>query len=262
MIQELEIKEKARTFSVPDSSIEKDYAQNWLLKSLNTIDMVLKGGTGIRKVYVKDYRFSDDLDFTMLNSKEVPTLTSKIIKCVNTASEESGISFSSKIKYENTESGFRVTIYFSIIRRGHRAPNSIKLDITLPENEPILLPVAERKVYHIYSDTCTAVVKTYALEEILAEKLRALFQRVRPRDLYDLWFFRNYFSSPLIRDTFYKKCKIKNVVPDVLLLENREAQFKAAWENSLKHQMRNLPSFEEIYKSNIASIKILLNPDK
>jgi len=51
MIPILEIKEKARTLGVPPSTIERDYAQNWLLVYLSEISMALKGGTGIRKVY-------------------------------------------------------------------------------------------------------------------------------------------------------------------------------------------------------------------
>ncbi len=52
MIRSQEIKEKAREYSVPVSTIERDYAQNWLLKYLYHPDIILKGGTGIKK-YIK-----------------------------------------------------------------------------------------------------------------------------------------------------------------------------------------------------------------
>ena len=63
MIPIREIKEVARLFGVPPSTIERDYAQNWLLSSFGSLQMALKGGTGIRKVYIEHYRFSDDLSF-------------------------------------------------------------------------------------------------------------------------------------------------------------------------------------------------------
>ncbi len=66
MIPTLEIKERARESGVPPSTIERDYAQNWLLSTLRPVNMVFKGGTCIRKVFIEDYRFSDDLDFTLL----------------------------------------------------------------------------------------------------------------------------------------------------------------------------------------------------
>lgn len=65
MIRNLEIKEIAREFAVPETTIEKDYALSWILNSLHrhTNSLVLKGGTGIRKTYIKNYRFSEDLEF-------------------------------------------------------------------------------------------------------------------------------------------------------------------------------------------------------
>ena len=51
-----EIKEVAWLFGVPPSTIERDYAQNWLLSSFGSLQMALKGGTGIRKVYIEHYR--------------------------------------------------------------------------------------------------------------------------------------------------------------------------------------------------------------
>jgi len=78
MIPEIEFKEKARTFNVPISTIERDYAQNWLLAHLPK--MAFKGGTGIRKAYIKNYRFSDDLDFTLLEKISFKDLTNKVKK--------------------------------------------------------------------------------------------------------------------------------------------------------------------------------------
>lgn len=74
MIPIVEIKEAARAFGVPPSTIERDYAQNWLLAHLSALPMALKGGTGIRKVFIENYRFSDDLDFTLLEPYEKEAL--------------------------------------------------------------------------------------------------------------------------------------------------------------------------------------------
>lgn len=42
MIPEMELREKARENGVPLSTVERDYAQNWLLKHLSVIEMALK----------------------------------------------------------------------------------------------------------------------------------------------------------------------------------------------------------------------------
>ena len=78
MIPEIEFKEKARFFNLPISTIERDYAQNWLLAYLPK--MAFKGGTGIRKAYIDNYRFSDDLDFTLLEKSNIEDLTDRIKK--------------------------------------------------------------------------------------------------------------------------------------------------------------------------------------
>jgi len=94
MITQREIREKAREYGVPESTIERDYAQNWLLMALYSLDMVLKGGTGIKKVYFGDYRFSDDLDFTLLKVVAKEKLEASIKESIKMAKEESGINFS------------------------------------------------------------------------------------------------------------------------------------------------------------------------
>ncbi len=67
MIPQNEIRQKTREQGVPESTIERDYAQNWLLKFLSSFPgMTLKVGTGIKKAYIGDYRFSDDLDLPFL----------------------------------------------------------------------------------------------------------------------------------------------------------------------------------------------------
>ncbi len=79
MIPEREIKEQAREFGVPTSTIERDYVQNWFLSALRPINMAFKGGTGIRKVYIENYRFSDDLDFTLLEPVDADILRTAVI---------------------------------------------------------------------------------------------------------------------------------------------------------------------------------------
>jgi predicted nucleotidyltransferase component of viral defense system len=65
-------------------------------------------------------------------------------------------------------------------------------------DEPVLRPALEREVIHEYGEPLDTRVKVYSLEEIVAEKLRAILQHVekleergwsrsRARDYYDLW---------------------------------------------------------------------------
>ncbi len=246
MIPKNEIKQKAREYEVPESTIERDYAQNWLLMALSSLPFVLKGGTGIRKMYIGAYRFSDDLDFTLLDRIEREELKKMIENAVRVAREESGISFSEDVEFSENENGFKINVYFQIMQRGE-SRTRIKIDITECKNEKILLPVNTREILHPYSDNLNGTVKVYALEEIMAEKIRSLFQRTRPRDLYDIWYLWDKIDRRKVLNILPEKFRAKNVEMDIKGLESRKGDFKDAWESSLKHQLKELPDFEEVF---------------
>jgi len=110
VIRDPELRSVAGKYKVKLSKVERDYAQNWLLKNLNEINMALKSGTGLRKVYFKEYRFSDDLDFTLLEDITKRTLTNEIEKAIKKAKEENGINFTGIIDFEELYS--QKFIYF------------------------------------------------------------------------------------------------------------------------------------------------------
>jgi len=56
--------------SIPYWVVEKDYAISYLLAGIARTDrlsegLILKGGTALSKFYLENYRFSEDLDFTL-----------------------------------------------------------------------------------------------------------------------------------------------------------------------------------------------------
>ena len=72
MIEQKEINKIATKNRVSDRQIEKDYVLSWLLfaisKNKNLYNaLVFKGGTVLKKAYFEDYRFSEDLDFTLID---------------------------------------------------------------------------------------------------------------------------------------------------------------------------------------------------
>ena len=246
MILQNEIRGKARECGVPVSTIERDYAQNWLLEALSSFPLVLKGGTGIRKVYIGDYRFSDDLDFTLFEDIGKDELKNMIKNSVTMARDESGINLSDDIKAQENENGFEIDVYFKIMQRGE-SKTKIKIDITKLEGEKILLPVAAKRIIHPYSDELKEMVKVYTLEEIMAEKIRSLFQRTRPRDLYDVWCLWNKIDKEEVFKIIPEKFRVKNVEVNIKDFKERKGDFKNAWESSLTHQLKDLPQFGKVF---------------
>ncbi len=254
MISRNEIRQKARENGVPVSTIERDYVQNWILKYLSQINMVLKGGTGIRKVYIGNYRFSDDLDFTLLEAIHREKLEALIKELVERAREESGINFDDNVKIKENMNGFTGEISFQIMQKGG-SKTKIKIDITKFTNEKIMLPIEERQIIHRYSDNINSNVRVYSLEEIMSEKIRSLFQRTRPRDLYDVWRLWDKVDMGKVLEILAKKFKVKNVRADIRGFEIRKDHFKNAWKNSLQHQLKYLPDFEKVFESVFERIK-------
>jgi predicted nucleotidyltransferase component of viral defense system len=261
MIRKLEIQKWAGKHGVPLSTIQRDYAQNMILDSLYALlsdSLAFKGGTCIRKIYIEDYRFSDDLDFTLLSDMNKETLDQIILDTVRLAREKSGIEFSEDIKTERNPNGYVISTYFKNLVGG-RNSIKIKMDVTNEGHEKIMFPLEARKIINPYTDTLESKIITYSLEEITAEKIRSLFQRTRPRDLYDVYRLWDWVNIDEVKDAFNRKCEYKNIEPDMEDLKRRKDDFGNAWTNSLRHQLKVLPDFDKAYEDVKKKIEYLIN---
>jgi predicted nucleotidyltransferase component of viral defense system len=256
LIPGYEFREKARENGVPVSSIERDYAQNRLLDALSgKIKMALKGGTGIRKVYMEGYRFSDDLDFTLMEVYTQDEVNNVLGRALKNVKEQSGVSFLEDFKLQRVKNGFTASTYFRILRTSGN-PLRIKLDLTAPSSEIILLEPWMREIIHPYSDKLRSEILSYRLEEVLSEKIRALFERTRPRDLYDVWRLKELgLEEPEI---ISRKFQFKEVSFDIVRLNRRRQYFEQAWVNSLRHQLRELPDFTSVYTDTLDYLQSIL----
>jgi predicted nucleotidyltransferase component of viral defense system len=256
MIRNLEIKEIAREFAVPETTIEKDYALSWILNSLHrhTNSLVLKGGTGIRKTYIKNYRFSEDLDFTMLTDMSQIELENTIKKTIMSAKLNSSIDFHNDIRTKENVNGYRIDVYFRITRQSGM-PLRIKFDITKYGKEELILPIVENNILHPYSDDCIETVLAYSIHEVMAEKFRSIFERTRPRDLYDIWYVPKQFNIEQALEIFPQKCNFKGIKPKIESVVERKNDFANAWKNSLVHQMKKPPEFEQTFDETIEFLK-------
>ena len=263
MIRHEEIKELEIAWGLREDVIEKDYVLGWVLWGIGSEPAlegtwIFKGGTCLKKCYLETYRFSEDLDFTILpNGPVEPVDVEPLLGGVlERISEESGIDFSlrpPKYKARPTPQSTEGRIYY----RGPRAarmPASIKLD--LDGREKAARPTVLREITHPYSDTLPepSVVRAYSFEEVFAEKIRAMGERSRPRDLYDII---NLFRRPdlreapeLIRAVLEEKCAGKGIpVTSFAAISNSplRAELESEWENMLAHQLHVLPPLTDFW---------------
>ncbi|MEE9452084.1 MAG: nucleotidyl transferase AbiEii/AbiGii toxin family protein, partial [Gammaproteobacteria bacterium] len=243
---------------------EKDYVLNWILAGIsNQVELsktwIFKGGTCLKKCFFKDYRFSEDLDFTLIDKSHLNNkfLQEQFHNISVWIYEQSGIEIpSSQIRFEiynnprgNLSIEGRVSYRGPMQRKGNLS--RIKLDLTT--DEKIVLKPEERDVYHPYGDTSNdpIIIQSYCLEEIFAEKLRALIERLRPRDLYDvIHLYHDQRWQPNrhnLLNSLQQKCAYKKVaLPTLALLESKpeKSELITEWENMLAHQINNLRPFD------------------
>ena len=268
MIEKNEVLKLAKYLDLRPETIEKDYVLGWMLFGINVSTKLknkwlFKGGTSLKKCFFETFRFSEDLDFTVSDSSHFTEdfLLHEFHKIADVIYEKTGIEFGKEqfkfkiLKKENGKKTAQGKIHFNGPLRRREKYASVKLDLT--DNELVVLNKVKKKVHHPYSDEPKGGISVtcYAFEEVIAEKIRALAERARPRDLYDVVHFfrnRNMISKPqLAYDVLEKKCRFKNIaIPTFQLIEQHEKleELKQEWENMLVHQLPLLPSLESFWK--------------
>ena len=206
MISGPELRRLAGAWNADFTVVERDYVLSWALaglyrRPLLAEQLVFKGGTALRKCYFPDYRFSADLDFTLRTSLPPQELRSEIEAACRIITEETGLLLVSvdfrtlrDVPGEEAHQG-RIEYTGPLGRLGGDQPR-VKLDLTIYER--LVLPPECRPVHHPYSDAdgLDLIVPVYPLDEMLAEKLRAMLRRARARDLYDVWqLFTHYVGA-------------------------------------------------------------------
>ena len=262
MIDKREIIDTATALGLTPHVVEKDYVLGWLLWGIRSHRAVgdrwaFKGGTCLKKCFFETYRFSEDLDFTLDDPSHVDErfLTSVFSEVTERIHEEAGIEFPPDARrfdvYENPRGRrscqARVGYRGPVSPRGRNVPR-IKFDLTA--DKWVVLPPVQSDVFHPYSDEPEGgiVIRSYAYEEAFGEKVRALAERARPRDLYDVInLFRNDEARPaaaVLLDVLGQKCAFKGIgVPVFAGLEPQRALLEGNWDQMLAHQLPVLPPF-------------------
>jgi predicted nucleotidyltransferase component of viral defense system len=267
MIDRNEILAVATDLSLSPEVVEKDYILGWLLAGIYAQaalaeHWVFKGGTCLKKCYFETYRFSEDLDFTLIDAAQLtPEFLTDAFRDVSAwVYENTGIQIPvERLRfdiYTNPRGGVSCQgrIYYTGPLPRPGTMHRIKLDLTA--DELLALPAIERPVGHPYSDIPDDGIKArcYAYEEVFGEKVRALGERARPRDLYDVVnLFRHGEFRPAadtILDVLRRKCEFKRIpIPTVVSLGAKLQELTADWEHMLGHQLPVLPPFESFWSA-------------
>jgi len=239
MITRRELRQQARRQEVSLGALEKDYILTLVLQHIYAEEtwrraLVFKGGSALHKLYLHR-RLSLDLDFTA--QKPVS------LEAIRPALEIPEIQGQVKDVHEFHDA-------LTIDRLGFvgplQHPNSIKVDVSFRESVQLAPRQAVLSTPYVPSFTVTCM----ALEEILAEKIRAALMRRTPRDYFDLWLL--FQEDDLAFDTLPElvRAKLDTVdhpynpdrlwgSPDVL---------KRLWTEDLRQLMRDVPPFDAMFR--------------
>lgn len=268
MISKQEIMALAAELQLQAHVVEKDYALGWFLAGIAAHPAigprwVFKGGTCLKKCYFETYRFSEDLDFTLQDAEHLDEkFLSQVFEEVGDwVYDICGLQLPLEARKFEVFTNPRGKLSAQG-RLGYRGPLGragdpprIKLDLTA--DEVLVLAPVQRPVHHPYSDLPDAGIHvlSYSFEEVFAEKMRALAERQRPRDLYDVvHLYRRQDLQPdraLVRSTLLRKCEFKGIpVPTYAALTDRPERvaIEVEWEQMLAHQLPTCPPFNEFWQ--------------
>lgn len=251
--------------------IEQDYILSWVLEGISRVpelknNLVFKGGTALKKVYFGDYRFSQDLDFSGRNNLKIFTGLDGLIQSACTQASETirysgeNVELKSEPYLEKRPHPEGQKAYVIQARLPWHRDFHTKIYVEISFEEIILMQPEERQIIYPYDELDQGSIYVYPLEEIVAEKIRALLQfakklherswgRSRVRDYYDIWRILKSYSDKLhlniLPDLVQKKCahkavsfeKIEDVFQEKLLL-NLEQE----WQPWLADIVKNLPN--------------------
>lgn len=251
MIRDAEIRRLARRAGVEPRIVELDYALGWALQGIAghpylADRLVFKGGTCLRKCYFPDYRFSEDLDFTATRWFGWDGFEKAVTEAFKAAQDASGIDFGARdprlrvLDDEYGRESLKLTMYWRGPHAAGGSPAGLRLDIT--RDELVVFDPVLRAVGHPFSDTDGLgefQLRCYALDEIMAEKVRAVLgQRVYAisRDIYDIFFLMEHVDDGKVLAGLPRKMAARDVDAEVIELgrmTDRRDEFRADWARNL-----------------------------
>ena len=280
------LQEARRRLGIPWEVLERDYLLSWILAGIGQVGslrdtLVFKGCAALKKCWFGDYRFSEDLDFS--GTEDVPTgkaMEEAVQEACRAAAqlldEYAPVEilcerYTEKDPHPGGQEAFSVRARLPWQRN---AQTRVMVEVSM--DEKVLKPTPRRAVIHGYGEPLDAQVRVYALEEIVAEKLRAILQHVRKlqergwsrsraRDYYDLWrvlgTYKNRMDLTGFASFLREKCAVREVSfegPGDFFQETMLSYVEKTWEQWLGPLVPGLPSYGTVIGELAPQIDALL----
>ena len=204
MIEEKFVDLYARNSGMRDKLVaERDVVLTYALCALFDAGLMthlaFKGGTCLRKLILGSTgRFSEDLDFTLDSDEPEDDVLARVVETFSR--EHYGITFALDDYYKTDEdTSFGGDVLY---RHAWNDAGRFRLQVSLRERPtlPVVAMAMKGQGYFGQLEFTLFDVRSLQTIEMIAEKVRAAFQRAKVRDLYDLHRFATTpFDGELLR---------------------------------------------------------------
>ena len=205
--------------------------------------LVLKGGTAINLLWFDLPRLSVDIDLNYIGAIEkdkmekaratvIQPILGNILKSLK-------YNIETKLEYANNTYELRYI-------NSNNGNGVVKLDINYLHRMPILGMI--EKKFKVLGEESDFTVKTLTLEELYAGKLKALFDRSTPRDLFDVYMLVKNYANEINEQKLKKAFVFLGAIGmpdfDKLSAEKINRINETDFENILKPMLRNSSNLE------------------
>ena len=197
--------------------------------------IVFKGRTSLKKNHFVDFQFSEDLDFTCYEDISEDL--------VNFLLDNMNFNFTKIKSIERKKVG---TTFRMMYKQTDKLESSIRFDPSMRGD--IFLKTVSKPITSIYKQSPNnAILHTMSIEEIMAEKVRAVAYSRHVRHLYDIYFMDLKgvkINSDLVRKKYETTYKEEF---DINLVDPRIAEKKEKWIQELEPFMiGKIPPFDDV----------------
>ena len=235
MLTRAQIQRLAQRQQVGMQVQERDYLQHLLLLALTNRSqgLVFKGGTALRLVY-RGARFSEDLDFNVAAGDEsLASIAALRSLWQQVVADLAGFGAPAGLRNEwQGEAGYSLDVSYQgpLYDGRDRSKGKVRVDISRRFEA---VETRRELVHSEYDDVRPFVVTVLTPEHLLAEKVRALVVRAKPRDLYDVWLLLGQ-GVPLEPTLVAHKLALYDLDLTAATLDRALAQAAADWERDLR----------------------------
>lgn len=216
--------------------------------------LAFRGGTALQKLYFnKITRYSEDIDLVQINVGAIGETINRIRSIIDP--------WLGTPSYKRNEGRF--VLYYTFLTENEPiSKRKIKIEINTREHFAVLGYIDQLFIVDSLWVKGQAFIKTYCIEELLGTKLRALFQRKKGRDLFDLGValelvdvdvnniikcFNEYVDFKVTRAQFEQNLFLKLKDPAFLEEMLRLIPINSEFVNKMKYYKQNV--YEQIIKN-------------